>query len=52
MGVSTSNAASLFVLTGPVGPYFPEGFKPVSLLADPRYCRAFPGGVGRYKMGA
>uniref|UniRef100_A0A915PTP6 Branched-chain-amino-acid aminotransferase n=1 Tax=Setaria digitata TaxID=48799 RepID=A0A915PTP6_9BILA len=51
LGVSHSQQALLFVLTGPVGQYYPTGFKPVSLYADPYYCRAFPGGVGQYKMG-
>lgn len=27
------------------------GMKPISLLADSNYVRAFPGGVGQYKMG-
>jgi branched-chain amino acid aminotransferase len=52
LGVSQSKTASLFVLTGPVGPYFPTGFKPVSLMADPQYVRAWKGGSGGYKMGA
>uniref|UniRef100_A0A673HAD2 Branched-chain-amino-acid aminotransferase n=1 Tax=Sinocyclocheilus rhinocerous TaxID=307959 RepID=A0A673HAD2_9TELE len=44
--------ALLFVIIGPVGPYFATGgFSPVSLLADPRYVRAWRGGVGEYKMG-
>uniref|UniRef100_A0A0N5BXF5 Branched-chain-amino-acid aminotransferase n=1 Tax=Strongyloides papillosus TaxID=174720 RepID=A0A0N5BXF5_STREA len=51
LGVSDSNTAKFFVLTGPAGAYFATGFKPVTLLADPRYVRAFPGGVGQYKMG-
>lgn len=52
LGVSSSNHALLFVLTGPVGPYFPTGLKPVSLVADPKYVRAWPGGSGAYKMGS
>ena len=32
--------------------YFPTGFKPISLLADPAYVRAFPGGVGNCKVGS
>ncbi|CAG9532438.1 unnamed protein product [Cercopithifilaria johnstoni] len=51
LGVSHSQQALLFVLTGPVGQYYPTGFKPISLYADPTYCRSFPGGVGQYKMG-
>ena len=52
LGVSVSKSALLYVITGPVGPYFPTGFKPVSLLADPAYVRAWIGGGGAYKIGA
>uniref|UniRef100_A0A672LC86 Branched-chain-amino-acid aminotransferase n=1 Tax=Sinocyclocheilus grahami TaxID=75366 RepID=A0A672LC86_SINGR len=52
LGVSRAGHALLFVIIGPVGPYFATGgFSPVSLLADPRYVRAWRGGVGEYKMG-
>lgn len=52
LGVSASNTALLYVLGGPVGPYFPLGFKPISLMADPNYTRAFYGGVGDSKVGS
>ncbi|XP_064603025.1 branched-chain-amino-acid aminotransferase, cytosolic-like isoform X1 [Liolophura sinensis] len=52
LGVLMSNRALLYVLLGPVGPYFPTGMKPVTLLADPRHVRAWPGGSGQYKMGS
>ncbi|XP_059490335.1 branched-chain-amino-acid aminotransferase, cytosolic [Neocloeon triangulifer] len=52
LGVSSSDNALLFVILCPVGPYFPGGFKPVSLLADPRFTRAWPGGCGDRKMGS
>ncbi|VDM23436.1 unnamed protein product [Toxocara canis] len=51
LGVGHANDAKLFVVTGPAGQYYATGFKPVTLLADPEYVRAFPGGVGQYKMG-
>uniref|UniRef100_A0A0B7BCQ2 Branched-chain-amino-acid aminotransferase n=2 Tax=Arion vulgaris TaxID=1028688 RepID=A0A0B7BCQ2_9EUPU len=51
LGVASSNQAKLFIIAGPVGPYFPTGMKPVNLLADPKYVRAWPGGCGTYKMG-
>lgn len=51
LGVGHPNEAKLFVITGPVGSYFSNGFQPVSLLADSQYIRAFPGGVGAFKMG-
>jgi len=52
LGVTQSNSALLYIITGPVGPYYPTGFKPVSLYADPTYVRSSIGGVGSYKMGA
>uniref|UniRef100_UPI00398F11DB branched-chain-amino-acid aminotransferase, cytosolic-like isoform X2 n=1 Tax=Pristiophorus japonicus TaxID=55135 RepID=UPI00398F11DB len=52
LGVSRTNHALLFVIIGPVGPYFATGgFNPVSLLADPKFVRAWKGGVGDCKMG-
>lgn len=52
LGVAQSNSALLYIITGPVGPYYPTGFKPVSLYADPCYVRSCIGGCGSYKMGA
>ncbi|CAG0903413.1 unnamed protein product, partial [Cyprideis torosa] len=52
LGVSRSDSALLFVLTCPVGSYFATGFKPVTLMADPRFVRAWPGGAGDRKMGS
>uniref|UniRef100_A0A8D3A5B4 Branched-chain-amino-acid aminotransferase n=1 Tax=Scophthalmus maximus TaxID=52904 RepID=A0A8D3A5B4_SCOMX len=52
LGVSRPGEAMIFVIVGPVGPYFATGsFNPVSLLADPSFVRAWKGGVGAYKMG-
>ncbi|XP_068193902.1 branched-chain-amino-acid aminotransferase, mitochondrial [Antennarius striatus] len=52
LGVSRAGKALLFVIVGPVGPYFATGsFNPVSLLADPAFVRAWQGGVGAYKVG-
>ncbi|XP_040012927.1 branched-chain-amino-acid aminotransferase, cytosolic-like isoform X1 [Xiphias gladius] len=52
LGVSRPGKAMIFVIIGPVGPYFATGsFNPVSLLADPSFVRAWKGGVGAYKMG-
>lgn len=52
LGVKPPANASIFVITGPVGPYFQTGtFNPVSLLADPNFVRAWPGGVGDCKAG-
>lgn len=51
LGVNQSSKALLFVLLGPVGPYYPTGMAPVKLLADPKFARAWPGGSGGFKMG-
>uniref|UniRef100_A0A3P9P5B3 Branched-chain-amino-acid aminotransferase n=1 Tax=Poecilia reticulata TaxID=8081 RepID=A0A3P9P5B3_POERE len=52
LGVSRAGKALIFVIIGPVGPYFATGsFNPVSLLADPAFVRAWKGGVGEFKMG-
>jgi branched-chain amino acid aminotransferase len=52
VGVAMPAAAKLFVILSPVGPYYASGWKPVKLLAsDEKYCRAWPGGSGCYKVG-
>ncbi|XP_069193336.1 branched-chain-amino-acid aminotransferase, cytosolic-like isoform X2 [Procambarus clarkii] len=52
LGVQRPKESLLFVILCPVGPYFASGFQPVSLLADPKHVRAWPGGVGMMKMGS
>lgn len=52
LGVTYSNEAKLFAISGPTGPYFPTGMKAIKLLADPKYVRAWPGGCGNFKMGS
>jgi len=52
LGVAPADEARLFVLLCPVGPYYSTGFKPVNLLCDPNYVRAWPGGCGYTKMGS
>jgi len=44
--------ALLFVVIGPVGAYYPTGFKPIGLYADPSNIRSWPGGCGSVKMGS
>ena len=51
LGVSPSTSCKLYVIASPVGPYFPEGFNPIKLYADPHYARAWPGGTGAAKVG-
>lgn len=45
-------SALLYVIACPVGPYYPTGFKAVSLEATTSAVRAWPGGVGDKKLGA
>lgn len=52
LGVAPSSQALMFVVIGPVGAFYPTGFKPIGLYADPEVTRAWPGGVGMYKMGS
>ncbi|KMU92746.1 branched-chain-amino-acid aminotransferase [Coccidioides immitis H538.4] len=52
LGVSPPGSAMLFVIASPVGPYYPTGFKAVSLEATDYAVRAWPGGVGDKKLGA
>lgn len=51
LGVSAPTHAKFFIIASPVGPYYPTGFAPVKLLADPQYVRAWPGGTGNVKCG-
>jgi len=52
LGVGPPGSALLFVIASPVGPYYPTGFKAVSLEATSYAVRAWPGGVGDKKLGA
>mmetsp|Transcript_25490 Transcript_25490/g.33303 ORF Transcript_25490/g.33303 Transcript_25490/m.33303 type:complete len:410 (+) Transcript_25490:236-1465(+) len=51
LGVGLSESIKLYVILSPVGPYYPDGFKPVELFADTENVRAWPGGVGNTKVG-
>ncbi|XP_058789122.1 branched-chain-amino-acid aminotransferase, cytosolic [Phymastichus coffea] len=54
LGVAASESALLYVILSPSGSYFTKSSssRGVSLLADPRYTRAWPGGCGDRKMGS
>ncbi|KAI8872373.1 branched-chain amino acid aminotransferase II [Ramicandelaber brevisporus] len=52
VGVNPPNKALWFVIGSPVGPYYKTGFKAVTLYADPKLVRAWPGGLGGFKAGA
>jgi branched-chain amino acid aminotransferase len=49
LGVKVSREYSFFVLTGPVGAYYAEGFNPTRILVTDRYVRAVRGGIGEVK---
>ena len=51
LGVKGCTDALFYIILSPVGPYYPTGFKPVSLWACTEYCRAWPGGTGNSKVG-
>ena len=51
LGVRASASYLHYVIISPVGPYFSEGFNPVSVYITDQYVRAVPGGVGEAKTG-
>ena len=51
IGVKPAEEYLFIVFVMPVGPYFPEGFKPTDLLIMRQYDRAAPQGTGKYKVG-
>jgi len=51
VGVKPAKEYLFLVFVTPVGPYFKEGFNPVSLLIDRDYDRAAPLGTGHVKAG-
>lgn len=51
VGVKPADEYMFMIFVGPVGPYFKEGFKPVSLQLVRDYDRAAPQGTGHIKVG-
>jgi branched-chain amino acid aminotransferase len=51
LGVRASKSYLHYVIVGPVGPYFKEGFNPVPVYISDTYRRAVKGGVGDAKTG-
>ena len=49
LGVRPSDTYKFMILLSPVGPYYPEGFKPVPIMAQDKYVRAVRKGVGDCK---
>jgi branched-chain amino acid aminotransferase len=51
LGVHASRSYIHYVIAGPVGAYFKEGFNPVPVFISDKYRRAVRGGVGAAKTG-
>jgi len=51
LGVRASNEYLHYVIIGPVGAYFKEGFNPVPVYISDKYVRAVRGGTGEAKTG-
>ncbi len=49
LGVSPSSEYLFYVILSPAGPYFKEGFNPISVMISQKYVRAVRGGVGHAK---
>jgi len=49
LGVRPSQEYLYYVILGPVGPYFKEGFAPVKIYVSDKYVRAVRGGTGAAK---
>ncbi len=49
LGVRPSQTYTFFIIMGPVGAYYPEGFNPVSIFVSEKYVRAVEGGTGEAK---
>lgn len=52
LGVRPAHEYILYIITSPVGAYYPEGFNPVKILVEDKYVRASPGGIGQAKTSA
>jgi branched-chain amino acid aminotransferase len=48
-GVRASDQYKFIIMLSPVGPYYPEGFKPVPILVTDHYVRAVRRGTGEAK---
>lgn len=52
LGVRPADNYKFIMLLSPVGPYYPEGFKPVPILVTDKYVRAVRKGIGDCKTPA
>ncbi|MEM0953101.1 MAG: branched-chain amino acid aminotransferase [Pseudomonadota bacterium] len=51
LGLGAADHYLHFIIVGPAGPYYPEGFNPVSVYVSDEMRRAVKGGVGEAKTG-
>ena len=51
LGVRPAQRYLCYVIVGPVGAYYPEGFNPVGIWVSDEYVRAVRGGMGEAKTG-
>lgn len=49
LGVHPANEYLFFIVVGPVGAYYPQGFSPTKIFVSEEYVRAAPGGTGNTK---
>jgi branched-chain amino acid aminotransferase len=52
LGVRPAKEYLFFIILGPVGPYYPEGFAPIKIYVENAFSRSAPGGLGSIKAGA
>ena len=52
LGVRASHTYRYYIILGPVGAYYAEGFNPVKIMVAKGYVRAVRGGLGEAKAGA
>jgi len=51
LGVRPATKFKLLFILSPVGPYYPEGFRPIAISATDKYVRAVRKGIGECKTG-
>jgi len=51
LGVHPAGEYLFFIIVGPVGAYYAEGFGPTKIFVTEEYCRSVPGGTGYCKAG-
>jgi branched-chain amino acid aminotransferase len=49
LGVRPSERYLFYIIAGPVGAYYPQGFSPVNIFVSDQYVRAVRGGIGEAK---